>query len=67
VFKQGLQSWVGPMAATCGWALLPCRIRLAPSCGEKNDRRDSQIIPNQREWMLAEGGTIHVLKDNDRF
>jgi hypothetical protein len=29
--------------------------------------RDSQIIPNQREWMLASGGAIHVLKDNDRF
>src|SRR5215475_5536624 len=35
---------------------------IAPSCDEKNDARDSQIIPNQRQWMLSEGGTMLSLK-----
>jgi hypothetical protein len=45
-----------PAGATCSWFYLPF-----------TTARDSQIIPNQREWMLGGGGTIHVFKDNDRF
>src|SRR5271154_1467907 len=46
-----------------------------PNCDEKNDRRDSQIIPNQRIWMLDDGGepsmslktmTVSKLKDLKR-
>ena len=34
----------------------------SPSCVEKNDARDSQIIPNQRQCVLSEGGTMLSLK-----